>query len=121
MPHRLATSALRLRRTQRTHWCDDALAGDVRQPAVAAARAAGLDGRRARVEADDARSPVGRHHFPRSKFKTVGWDGLEYQDWARLQGRGPHTGGPKDRLVAPVADVVEPRDGKWSSRGLNFE
>ena len=23
---------------------------------------------------------------------------LEYQDWARLQGRGPHTGGPKDRL-----------------------
>jgi hypothetical protein len=24
---------------------------------------------------------------------------LEYQDWARLQGRGPHTGGPKDRLV----------------------
>jgi hypothetical protein len=24
---------------------------------------------------------------------------LEYQDWARLQGRGPHTSGPKDRLV----------------------
>ena len=24
---------------------------------------------------------------------------LEYQDWARLQGRGPHTGGPMDRLV----------------------
>ena len=24
---------------------------------------------------------------------------LEYQDWARLQGRGPHAGGPKDRLV----------------------
>jgi hypothetical protein len=24
---------------------------------------------------------------------------LEYQDGARLQGRGPHTGGPKDRLV----------------------
>jgi hypothetical protein len=24
---------------------------------------------------------------------------LEYQDWARLPGRGPHTGGPKDRLV----------------------
>ncbi len=27
---------------------------------------------------------------------------LEYQDWARLsrlQGRGTHTGGPKDRLV----------------------
>ena len=24
---------------------------------------------------------------------------LEYQDWARLQGRGPHTGGPKDRLL----------------------
>jgi hypothetical protein len=28
---------------------------------------------------------------------------LEYQDWARpwarLQGRGPHTGGPKGRLV----------------------
>ena len=24
---------------------------------------------------------------------------LEYQDWARLQGRGPHTGGPKGRQV----------------------
>ena len=24
---------------------------------------------------------------------------LEYQDWARLQGRGTHTGGPKGRLV----------------------
>jgi len=24
---------------------------------------------------------------------------LDCQDWARLQGRGPHTGGPKDRLV----------------------
>ncbi len=24
---------------------------------------------------------------------------LEYQDWARLQGRGLHTGGPKGRLV----------------------
>jgi hypothetical protein len=24
---------------------------------------------------------------------------LEYQDWARLQGRGPHTGGRNDRLV----------------------
>ena len=24
---------------------------------------------------------------------------LEYQDWARLQGGGPRTGGPKDRLV----------------------
>jgi hypothetical protein len=35
----------------------------VRQPAVATARAAGLDGRRARVEADDAHSPV-RRHFP---------------------------------------------------------
>ena len=33
----------------------------MREAAVAAARAAGLDGRRARVEADDARSPVGRH------------------------------------------------------------
>jgi hypothetical protein len=33
----------------------------MRQPAVAAARAARLDGRRARVEADDARSCVGRH------------------------------------------------------------
>jgi hypothetical protein len=27
--------------------------------------------------------------------------GREYQDWARLQGRGPHTaGGPKDRPLA---------------------
>ncbi len=24
---------------------------------------------------------------------------LEYQDWARMQGRGPHTGGCNDRLV----------------------
>ncbi len=24
---------------------------------------------------------------------------LEYQDWARLQGRGPHTGGRNGRLV----------------------
>jgi hypothetical protein len=24
---------------------------------------------------------------------------LEYQDWARLQGKGPHTGGRYDRLV----------------------
>ena len=24
---------------------------------------------------------------------------LEYQDWARLHGRGPHTGGAKGRLV----------------------
>ncbi len=24
---------------------------------------------------------------------------LEYQDWARLQGRGPRTGGPFDRTV----------------------
>jgi hypothetical protein len=36
---------------------------------------------------------------------------LEYQDWARLQGRGRHSGGPCDRLVAPgsgvpVAEVV---------------
>ena len=23
----------------------------------------------------------------------------EYQDWARLQGRGPHTGGRSDRLL----------------------
>jgi hypothetical protein len=27
---------------------------------------------------------------------------LEYQDWARLQGRGPHTGGRSDRLVGLV-------------------
>ncbi len=24
---------------------------------------------------------------------------LEYQDWARLQGRGPRTGGPFDRTI----------------------
>ena len=53
-----AVSSLRLLRRRGSHE-----AGDVRQPAVAAARAAGLDGRRARVEADDARSAVGRH-FP---------------------------------------------------------
>jgi hypothetical protein len=38
----------------------------VREPAVAAARAAGLDGRRAGVEADDARFPVGRHSLSKS-------------------------------------------------------
>ena len=27
---------------------------------------------------------------------------LEYQDWARLQGRAPHTGGRSDRLVGLV-------------------
>jgi hypothetical protein len=37
---------------------------------------------------------------------------VECQDWARLQGRGPHTGGRNDRLVAPgVADVVAGRLG----------
>jgi hypothetical protein len=49
---------------------------------------------------------------------------LEYQDWACLQGKGPHshvahTGGHKDRLRlllsgVPVADVplIEARDGQ---------
>jgi hypothetical protein len=59
-PH--AVSSLSLLRRRGFH-----KAGDVRQPAVAAARAAGLDGRRARVEADDARSAVGRH-FRFSEF-----------------------------------------------------
>ena len=31
---------------------------------------------------------------------------LEYQDWARLQGRGPHTGGPKDRLQAVSLQIT---------------
>ena len=48
-------SSLRLLRRRGLHE-----AGDVREPAVAAARAR-LDGRRAGVEADDARFPVGRH------------------------------------------------------------
>ncbi len=35
-----------------------------------------------------------------TKLKTqVTIKHLEYQDWARLQGTGPHMGGPKDRLV----------------------
>jgi hypothetical protein len=56
-PSPYAVSSLRLLRRRGSHE-----AGDVRESAVAAARAAGLDGRRARVEADDARrSPVGRH------------------------------------------------------------
>jgi hypothetical protein len=54
-------------------------AGDVREPAVAAARAAGLDGRRARVEADDARFPVGRH-FPFFE-QTVRLFINVYQEW----------------------------------------
>ena len=38
---------------------------------------------------------------------------LEYQDWARLQGRGPRTGGPFDRTIYHrVAVVVEPWDGQ---------
>ena len=36
---------------------------------------------------------------------------LEYQDWARLQGRGPHTGGPKDRLVG-WRMIESSRDGQ---------
>jgi hypothetical protein len=44
---------------------------DVRQPAVAAARAARLDGRRARVEADDAGSCVGRHVGSKFEIRWV--------------------------------------------------
>ncbi len=55
LPPYLRSSERLLRRRQ----LDEAV--DVRQPAVAAASAAGLDGRRARVQADDARSSVGRH------------------------------------------------------------
>jgi hypothetical protein len=51
-----------LRRSQ----LDEAL--NVRQPAVAAARAARLDRRRARVEADDARFVAGRHSGSRAGF-----------------------------------------------------
>jgi hypothetical protein len=58
------TSSVRLLRRRGSHE-----AGDVRQAAVAAARAAGLDGRRARVEADDARFTVG--HFPFVSFLAL--------------------------------------------------
>ncbi len=40
---------------------------------------------------------------------------LAYQDWARLQGTGPRTGGPFDRTIGwhhRVAVVVEPWDGQ---------
>ncbi len=43
---------------------------------------------------------------------------LEYdhddQDWARLQGKGPHTGPrtPGQRPPSGVADVAESRDGQ---------
>jgi hypothetical protein len=46
-------------------------AADVRQPAVAAARAAGLDRRRARVVAYDARSVIGRHFFPKQERSAL--------------------------------------------------
>jgi hypothetical protein len=49
-------SSLRLLQRRGSHE-----AGDVREPGVAAARAAGLDGRRARVEADDP--PTGAFFF----------------------------------------------------------
>ncbi len=41
----------------------------------------------------------------RPRVRGEGWPAreLEYQDWARLQGRGPHTardtGGPFDRTI----------------------
>ena len=35
---------------------------------------------------------------------------LAYQDWARLQGRGPHTGGPFDRTIGW-------RSSRWYSPG----
>ncbi len=56
----LAAPAATPRRRRGSH----AEAGDVRQPAVAAASAAGLDGRRAGAEANDARF-LGSRHFPR--------------------------------------------------------
>jgi hypothetical protein len=68
-----AVSSLRLLRRRGQHE-----AGDVRQPAVTAARAAGLDGLRARVEADDARTPVGRHSLSsESPFESVQADERE--------------------------------------------
>jgi hypothetical protein len=62
-----AVSSLRLLRRRGLHE-----AGDVREAAVAAARAAGLDGRRARVEADDARPAVDRHFRFVTMFKRFG-------------------------------------------------
>ncbi len=50
------------------------------------------------------RAPLQHGHFcailiPGCVFSVgVGW-WCNVQDWARLQGRGPHTGGPKGRLV----------------------
>ncbi len=47
---------------------------------------------------------------------------LDYQDWARLQGRGPHTGGPKGRLVgwrmwySLVTDNDSPADSILTDR-----
>jgi hypothetical protein len=46
---------------------------------------------------------------------------LEYQDRARLQGRGPHTGGPKDRLVGWRTWWSLGTDNKLFSRGLNLD
>ncbi len=49
---------------------------------------------------------------------------LEYQDWARLQGRGPHTGGRSDRLVGLVGVRMwwsQGTSGQGSSSGLNFD
>ncbi len=46
-------------------------------------------------------SRFGRERESGSRFAGPGisWSELEYQDWARLQGRGPRTGGPFDRTI----------------------
>jgi hypothetical protein len=51
---------------------------------------------------------------------------LEYQDWARLQGRGPHTGGRNDHLVgwrmwqSLGTDNDPPVDSKLGARRLSL-
>ena len=37
---------------------------------------------------------------------------LEYQDWARLQGRGPHSGGRNDRSHRSRATTLQIGSGK---------
>ena len=41
---------------------------------------------------------LGRPARPQNQYPRVLWGGaVEYQDWARLQGRGPHTAGGHGR------------------------
>jgi hypothetical protein len=87
-------------------------AGDVREAAVAAARAAGLDGRRARVEADDARSAVGHPglFFLKWVSPTYTWSNLRIYIF-KCQSPSRALDGPR-RIVARLGSR-----GGWVEQG----